>query len=101
MNKIADKFLREFDRLTLCKSLDDSSDLLDIYSECMFSILTEFHGKPVKSIIDRDANIVFQMMFTKTLYLKKITSGISFESLSGKSMNKIIDPSILAVAIRN
>jgi hypothetical protein len=93
-------FLQEFDRLSLCKSIEDSSDLMDIYQECMFSLLTGFHGKPVDSIFDRDANIVFQMMFTKLLYLEEIISGVSYSGNS-KKLNELIDPTIVAISIRN
>lgn len=95
------EFLEEFDRLSLSKTIQDSSDLFEIYKECMFSILIEFHGKPVKSIIDRDANIIFQMMFTKLLYLEKIISGVSYDDNNGKKLNEIIDPTIVAISIRN
>ncbi len=93
--------LIQFDRLSLCRSLQDSFDLLNIYHESMFYILVEFHGKPVKTIIDRDANLLFQMMLTKALYLQKIISGVSYDSNFGKSLNNIIDPTVVAVAIRN
>lgn len=98
---IDEDLLKNFDRLSYCKTIEDSFELLKIYQESMFYILIEFQGKPVKTIIDRDANLLFQMMFSKTLYLEKNISGVSFDSSFGKSLNNLIDPTIVAISIRN
>lgn len=92
---------KECSRLFNCDSIYDCLDLLDIYSEFLFSAVINHHEETVHSHADTDAKIVAQMMFTKVLYLKDAVGGISYKAKNGATLNKIIDPTIVAPMIRN
>lgn len=91
----------ECTRLFLCKTIKDSYDLLDIYAECLFLIVKNHHEEPAYSRADAEAKMVVQMMLTKVLHLKSVVNGISYQAKDGTSLNKIIDPTIVASLIRN
>lgn len=91
----------ECTRLIFCKTIKDSYDLLDVYAECLFLIVRHHHEEPVYSQADAEAKMVVQMMLTKVLHLKSVINGISYQAKDGTSLNKIIDPTILASLIRN
>jgi len=88
-------------RLFECKTIHDSSDLLDIYVEFLLKAIINHHKEPVNSQADADAKIIAQMMMTKALHLKDTIKGISFNAKNGSGLNKIIDPTIVASLIRN
>lgn len=92
---------KECTRLFSCKTIKDSYDLLDIYAECLFLIVKNHHKEPVCSYADADAKMVVQMMLTKVLHLKSVVTGISYQAKDGTSLNKIIDPTIVASLARN
>jgi hypothetical protein len=85
----------------MCETLEDSLELVDIYSEFLYRSIINHHKEPVQSYADADAKMIVQMMLTKTLHLKSIVEGISFESSYGTRLNKIVDPTIVASMIRN
>lgn len=91
----------ECTRLIRCETLKDSYDLLDIYTEFLFRTVKNHHDEPVYKKSDADAKIVLQMMMTKTLHLKSIIQGISYQAKDGTILNKIIDPTIVASLVRN
>ncbi len=91
----------EFSRLISCQTLDDSFELLDVYSELLYQLILRHHKEPVSNSADADAKMVLQMIFTKTLQLKNIAKGISFNSKNGTKLNRIIDPTIMTMVIRN
>jgi hypothetical protein len=92
---------REFSRLSKCSTIDDCKDMLDIYAEFLFMGVQNHHDEAIYSHAEADAKIVFQMMFTKVLHLKRAIEGISYESKDGLKLNEIIDPTIVAALIRN
>ena len=91
----------ECKRLFGTKTLDDSLDLLEIYLKFFFNVIQKHHHEEVYSYADRDAKMILQMMFTKTAHIKRVLSGIEFYSEEGVTLNKIIDPTTVAVFIRN
>lgn len=90
----------ECSRLFLCKTLKDSYDLIEIYLNFLFQAIKNHHKDGASTIADAEAKILLQMIFTKTLYLKKAIEGVSYDS-DGSKLNKIIDPTIVASLIRN
>lgn len=92
---------QECSRLFICKTINDSEDMLDIYAEFFFNALRNHHNEPVYSHADADAKMVLQMMLTKVLHLKSVISGISYKSKNGSFLHKIVDPTIVASLIRN
>jgi len=92
---------KECSRLFACKTIADSNDLLDIYSEFLFQSVQNHHQEAVYTQAEADAKLVIQMMLTKVLHLKSVIAGISFKAKDGSVLNKIIDPTIVASLIRN
>jgi hypothetical protein len=99
MDKI--EIRRECERLFRCATLQDSSDLLNVFLNFFIQVIDIHHYEKVNSDADRDAKMIHQMMFTKTAHIKRLIEGISVESESGLKLNSIIDPTVLAVLIRN
>ena len=91
----------ECSRLFACDSIHDSYELIDIYSELLFNIIRNHHDEAVYTQADADAKIVVQMMLTKSLHLRSAVNGITYQSKDGTTLNKIIDPTIVASLIRN
>jgi len=88
-------------RLFDCNTIPDSHNLLDIYAEFLFRTVVNHHEEPVYSQADTDAKMIVQMMMTKALYLKSNIMGISYKAKDGSTLDKIIDPTIVASLIRN
>lgn len=88
-------------RFFMCKTLNDSLELIDIHTEFLYQVIMKHHKEPVECYADTDAKMVVQMMLTKTLHLKNIVNGITYNSIDGTSLNRIIDPTIVASMIRN
>lgn len=88
-------------RLFACKAITDSNDLLDIYAEFLFKTVQNHHEEAVCTQAEADAKLMIQMMLTKVLHLKTAIAGISFTAQDGATLNKIIDPTIVASLIRN
>lgn len=99
MNK--NEYRLECIRLFSAKTFEDSIDLLEIYIQFLFKVITNQLKEKVYSYSDRDAKILIQMMFTKIAHIKKVLTGIEFYSEDGVNLNKIIDPTTVAVFIRN
>ena len=95
------KLRKECSRLFRCETINDSYDLLDIYSEFLFMAVSNHHKESVYTNADADAKIVFQMILTKTLHLKSVVNGIGYKAKNGLTLNRIIDPTIVASLIRN
>lgn len=75
------------------------------YWTCMlisfFRTIQNHQLEPVNSVADAQAKIVLQMMFTKTMVIKGVISGINYRSSNGGELNGIIDPIALAALVRN
>jgi len=91
----------ECSRLFSCKTIADSNDLLDIYAEFLFKAVQNHHKEDVYTQAEADAKLIIQMILTKVLHLKSVIAGISYEAKDGSTLNKIIDPTIIASLIRN
>lgn len=96
-----EKLRNECSRLFACKTIADSIDLLEIYSEFLFKTVQNHHKEAVYTQAEADAKLVIQMMLTKVLHLKSVITGISFKAKDGSVLKKIIDPTIVASLIRN
>ncbi len=96
-----DKLREECLRLIKCATLTDSFQLMEVYINLLFKIVRNHHEEPVYTQADADAKLVVQMILTKSLSLQKVVHGISYEAKDGTSLNKIVDPTIVACLIRN
>lgn len=99
MNKL--EIRKECERLYKLETIQDSYDLINIYLNYMIQVINNHHDDEVYSYADRDAKMINQMMFTKVAHIKRIVEGISFQSNEGVQLNTIIDPTIVALLIRN
>jgi hypothetical protein len=87
-------------RLSQCKTVDDGIEIFGIYAEFFFNAIQN-HNEPVYTQAEADAKMVLQMMLTKTLHLKGVLEGVTYKAKDGSTLNKIIDPTIVASLIRN
>jgi len=76
------------------------SGRVNIFLEYFFLITNEHQKDTLKTQVEADARMMFQMIFSKALNLKKILEGVEYES-NGIKLNKIVDPTIVASLIRN
>lgn len=91
---------KECKKFFWCETISDCQDLLDIYTEFFFDAIMN-HNEDVFTHAEADAKIVIQMMMTKALHLKEVLNGVEFQTKTGRKLNKIIDPTIVASLIRN
>lgn len=92
---------KEVSRLISCDNINDSKELIKVYSELFFRIIKNHQADNINSNADREAKIINQMMLTKALHLQSATDGISYVAQDGSALNRIIDPTIIASLIRN
>lgn len=92
-----------YQRLSNCKTIKDSIEVLEIYSEFLFTTIQNRDkskaGSETKE--EHQARMVFQMMLTKCLHLKGIAEGISYNAKNGGKLDNIIDPTVVSCLIRN
>lgn len=86
--------------LMSANTISDNLKLIDIFLEYFFLIINEHQKDTLKTQVEADARMMFQMIFSKALNLKKILEGVEYES-NGIKLNKIVDPTIVASLIRN
>ncbi|KOY52409.1 DUF5677 domain-containing protein [Polaribacter dokdonensis] len=84
-----------------CDTIPICQELLDVYANFFFEAVVNHNYDKVDSQADADARMVLQMMMTKVLHLKNVLNGVDFTSKKGKTLNNIIDPTIVASLIRN
>lgn len=100
-NMTKEQLRKECSKLFACKTLSDSDELLNIYAEFLFKAVQIHHQEKVYTQAEADAKLIIQMILTKALHLKSVISGISYKAKDGSTLNKIIDPTIVASLIRN
>jgi hypothetical protein len=88
-------------RLYQCASMNDCFDLMDIYSEFLFSVIRNHQMDEVETVPLAEAKLIPQMVFTKLNHLKSIVAGINYTSREGVSLNGIIDPVVVGNNIRS
>lgn len=81
-------------------SVENAQQCLDIFSEFFFDVIEDHVKKPTNKVKLLEAKLLLQMVFTKILHLKNILNGISFQK-KNIYLNKIIDPGVVAIIIRN
>jgi hypothetical protein len=92
---------KEVKRFMSCDHINDSKDLIKIYTEFFFRVTRNHQGDAVSSMADTEARLINQMMLTKALHLQGVTDGVSYFSTDGSTLNQIIDPTIVASLTRN
>ncbi|MCC6372748.1 MAG: hypothetical protein IT236_17220 [Bacteroidia bacterium] len=92
---------KEVKRFMSCDHINDSKDLIKIYTEFFFRVIRNHQGDLVNSLAETEAKLINQMMLTKALHLQGVTDGVSHVSTDGSTLNQIIDPTIVASLTRN
>lgn len=87
--------------LMRCNSIKDCDELLKIYSSFFFKTLQKHQQDEVDTTANAQAKIILQMMLTKVLHLRSVIAGIHYIGEDGTELKEIIDPTSLAVLIRN
>lgn len=88
-----------FDRLIYCKNTQDISDVLKRYIGAMYLTLRSSHDQNTCSEIDRDAETIAQMVWSKLIHIKRIIDTTCADSRSG--LDTVIDSSIIGCLARN
>ncbi len=91
----------EVERFMSCAHINDSKELIKIYTEFFFRVIRNHQRDEVNSIAETEAKLLNQMMLTKALHLQGVTDGVSYVSTEGATLNQIIDPTIVASLTRN
>ena len=93
--------LREYcEWLWSVNSIESSHELMNIFLEYFYNVISKHHEDPIYIQAHVDAKIVFQMIFTKAIHIKKLLEGVGFKSRFGGKLNPIIDPTSIAPLIR-
>ncbi|MCQ6960421.1 hypothetical protein [Mucilaginibacter aquariorum] len=100
-NEEKNQLRRDASRLFQCENIPATKDMLHILAECLFQITYLQKDIPINNRADADAKIVLQMILSKTLYLNKMLDGVDFRSFDNKILNNIVDPTLIAVVVRN
>jgi hypothetical protein len=91
----------EVKRFMMLEHLNDSKDLIYVYTEFFFQSIRNHQADQVNSDAERNAKLINQMMLTKALHLQSATDGIEYTSHDGTRLKRIIDPTIIASLTRN
>ena len=81
--------------------IEEHREILRIFSKFFLSAIKNHHTEKFQRESEIQAKLVFQMMFSKTLHLTQASEGVSFDTNDGLILNRITDPTILAISIRN
>ncbi|RZK60290.1 MAG: hypothetical protein EOO91_01965 [Pedobacter sp.] len=90
----------EAKRILLAEELQDTKDSLDIYVNCLFQLVQQ-HTAPANNRADAEAKMMLQMLFTKTLNLRGLLDGMSYDDGHSARITNLIDPTIIASGARN
>lgn len=97
-----EELIVEYLKLYRCDTINDSYDLIDIYSDFFLKVIVKYQMVHTGSNSLEDAKILFQMMYTKILHIKQVVEGISHTTKDKNlSLKGIIDPTVVGCLIRN
>jgi hypothetical protein len=96
-----DEFRQECFRLFQCNSISDCNDLINIYTNFLYSVIEKHQTDKVNSTALAQAKLIPQMVFTKLVHLQSIIAGIHYENSSGGNIHGIIDPIVVGCQIRS
>ena len=92
---------QNFIKYNLKPTIRENREVLDMFSNFLVMAVKNHHNDPVDNDADAQAKLILQMMLTKTLHLRSLANGIEFVANDGTILNNIIDPTIVAISIRN
>ena len=92
---------KEFTRLTRLETIEDCSDLLEIYLKYFFEVIRKNPNESTNHS-ESEAELVHQMIFTKIGHMKELLKGFEYETADREAkLNRIIDPTVIASHTRN
>lgn len=96
-----DSFRKDCKRLFKCETIHDCIDMIDIYVGFFTKVISIDEDVESLTVADLEAKQLFNMMLSKSLHLRKILEGITFNSYMSIKASNVIDPTIVAILIRN
>ena len=84
----------------MCETLQGSIRFLNVHIDYIMQVIMNHHNDRVASLALEEAKLINHMIFTKITHLKKLLEGVNYCSEYGR-LNTIIDPTIIAILIRN
>ena len=82
-------------------SIESCHSLLKIFLDYFLLVIVK-HNQDVEHTAERaDAKIIHQMIFTKTLSIKRLLEGLAYKSSFGPQLNSVIDPTSIGPLIRS
>ncbi len=88
-------------RLFKCDSIGECIESIDIYSAFLLQAILDHHRDDLVFESEKYAKMISQMILTKLQNIKSIISGFTCESIDGRSLNNIVDPTVLNMIVRN
>lgn len=82
-------------------TITEQKKVLDMFSNFLLIAVRNHHNEDIDSNATGQAKLVLQMVLTKVLHLRSLVNGVSFTTNDGTILNDIIDPTIVAISIRN
>ncbi|MBK9726502.1 MAG: hypothetical protein IPO86_00125 [Saprospiraceae bacterium] len=96
-----DKLIEECKRLSLCSSLEDSQETLDVFIDCIYQLILNHHKDKLNNPTEEEAKLVLQMIFSKLCHIRKLIDGVDYVKNGKFYLKKLVDPTIIACLIRN
>ena len=109
------KELRDYcTSLLTLSTLEDCKIVLEKFSRFLMVVVNKHHYEDIHKQSEADLKIILQMLFSKTLYINQLLDGIDYKCddfVSDKlgedsysretfALNRIIDPTIIAMQVR-
>lgn len=91
----------EYQRLFFPETISVSIETIELYADFLINFIYHHHKTVYKNKQENEARLIAQMIFSKTIHIKKLLSGVEFNSKTGIKLNKIIDPTVIACLVRN
>ncbi|MGN6402326.1 MAG: hypothetical protein ACTHMD_17840 [Flavisolibacter sp.] len=90
-----------FARLQKHETVAECRELIGIYSNFMMLVIQNHHSESLNSRVEGHGKLILQMMMTKTIAINSLLNGLSFKATDGSKLDKLLDPVIFGVLIRN
>ncbi|MBS4064442.1 MAG: hypothetical protein KGZ74_07765 [Chitinophagaceae bacterium] len=90
-----------FKKYCLSSDLSSQKEILDCFANFFLKIIHKHHLEPPNTPSLIQAKLVLQMILTKVLNLRSLIEGFAFTSYEGVHLNRIIDPTIVGISLRN
>lgn len=97
----SDSFRKHCKKLFMCATIPDCINMLDIYTSFFTKVLSKDEDGESLTVADIEAKQLFNMILSKSLHLKKLLEGVTYNVYKSAKAFNVIDPTIVAILIRN